>query len=52
MAFAYLIVDTKLTDPTSYEKYKELAKPIVENFGGKYLARGGEIYIDQDELGF
>ena len=50
MAFAYLIVDTKLTDPSSYEKYKELAKPIVENFGGKYLARGGEIYIDQDEL--
>ena len=50
MALAYLIVDTKLTKPESYEEYKKLAKPIVESFGGEYLARGGELHVDQDDL--
>lgn len=50
MACAYLIVDTKLTDPESYEKYKELAKPLIENFGGEYLVRGGKLHIEQDDL--
>ena len=50
MAPAYLIVDTKIREPESYEDYKKLAKPIVESFGGEYLARGGELHIDQDDL--
>ena len=38
---AYLVVDSQLTDPEHYEQYKLRAKPIVEQFGGEYLARGG-----------
>ena len=50
MASAYLIVDTMIKDPIRYEEYKKLAKPIIESFGGEYLARGGELYSDQTDL--
>ena len=50
MASAYLIVDTKIRDAARYEEYKNLAKPIIERFGGEYLARGGELYSDQCDL--
>lgn len=47
---AYVIVDTKIKDHEIYEKYKALAKPIAEKFGGEYLTRGGELYVEQNEL--
>ena len=45
----FLIVDTELTDPNLYETYKEKAKPIVEKFGGEYLARGGELTLKETD---
>ncbi len=47
---AFIIVDTKINNPTAYEEYKKLAKPIVEKYGGKYLARGGAIDVIEDSL--
>lgn len=47
---AYLVVDTDLTDPEHYEQYKLRAKPIVEQFGGEYLARGGAIDFKETDL--
>ena len=47
---AYLIVDTKIKDVESYEKYKLYARPIVESFGGEYLARGGKNTTPENEL--
>lgn len=47
---AYLVVDTDLTDATRYEDYKRLAKPIVEQHGGRYLARGGDITRKETDL--
>ena len=38
---AYLVVDTLLDNPELYEQYKLKAKPLVEQYGGEYLARGG-----------
>jgi len=38
---AYVIVDIEVTDPAGYEEYKKLAPPIVAQYGGKYIARGG-----------
>ena len=46
----YLIVDTQLTQPELYETYKVQAKPIVEKFGGEYLARGGELTLKETDL--
>ena len=47
---AFLIVDTKIHDEQAYEEYKIRAKPIVESYGGEYLARGGNTTVSEDEL--
>ena len=47
---AYLVVDCHLTDPEQYESYKLKAKPIVEKFGGEYLARGGATSVKESDL--
>lgn len=47
---AYLIADTDVHDPVSYEQYKALARPIAEKFGGEYLVRGGALRVDDNDL--
>ena len=47
---AWLIVDTKITNPEAYEKYKALAGPMVAKHGGTYRARGGELDVVEDDL--
>ena len=46
----YLIVDTLLEKPELYEEYKLKAKPLVERFGGEYLARGGDLTLRETDL--
>ncbi len=47
---AYLLVDTLLDNPERYEDYKVVARPIVEKYGGEYLARGGEMRVKESDL--
>ena len=47
---AYMIVDTQVENPDEYEEYKKLAKPVIESYGGTYLARGGELDISETDL--
>ena len=47
---AYLILDTVIDDPATYDVYKGKVVPIVASFGGEYLIRGGEMQVEQDEL--
>ena len=47
---AYLVVDTDITKPELYDLYKQKAKPLVEKYGGEYLARGGKLSIKEDSL--
>jgi uncharacterized protein (DUF1330 family) len=42
---AYLLVDCKVTNPTQYEQYKKLAQAAVAQYGGRYIARGGETVV-------
>ncbi len=37
----YVVVDITVTDPATYDRYKELAPPAIGAYGGRYLARGG-----------
>ena len=46
----YMVVDTKIKNPEAYEEYKIKAKPIVESYGGEYLARGGYTSVPENEL--
>ena len=50
MPAAYIIVDTLITNDEEMEKYKLLAKPLVEIFGGEYLARGGQLVVKESQL--
>jgi uncharacterized protein (DUF1330 family) len=47
---AYLIVDTLLENADLYEQYKLKAKPLIEKFGGEYLARGGRMTLRETDL--
>ena len=47
---AYLVVDTSLTNPELYEQYKLKAKPMLEKYGGEYLARGGKLSVMEHDL--
>lgn len=47
---ALLIADTRVHDAEEYERYKALARPLAEQFGGEYLARGGEMRVDDEDL--
>jgi uncharacterized protein (DUF1330 family) len=37
----YLILHGEVTDPDGYEEYKAGATPVLAEYGGRYLARGG-----------
>lgn len=40
---AYVINDMEITDPQRFEEYKRLSPPTVAAYGGRFLARGGEL---------
>jgi uncharacterized protein (DUF1330 family) len=46
---AYLISTIEIPDPAAYEEYRKLVAPVLQKFGGKFLARGGKIdYLEGD----
>ncbi len=40
---AYAIVMVRVDDPETYKEYASRTPPIVKKYGGKFLARGGEV---------
>jgi len=40
---AYIISDTTPLDPAAWEEYVKLAPATIKQYGGRYLARGGDI---------
>lgn len=38
---AYVIVDVNVTDSQQYDEYRALSGASVEQYGGRFLARGG-----------
>lgn len=47
---AYLVVDTAIENAEEYERYKALALPIAESFGGVYRVRGGDMEVLETDL--
>lgn len=41
----YVIADVDVTDPELFAEYGKLVSATVEQYGGKYLARGGEVVV-------
>ena len=40
---AYVIVDLEITDPHSFETYKQMVPGTIEKYGGRYIVRGGKV---------
>lgn len=40
---AYVIAEVDVKDPAAYEEYKALAAASIALYGGRYVARGGEV---------
>ena len=38
-----MIIDVQVLDRDTYKEYVGKARPLVEKFGGRYLARGGGV---------
>ena len=41
---AYLIAEIEVTDPETYEEYRRQVAPTVEQYGGRFLVRGGAVH--------
>ncbi len=39
---AYILLDIEVHDAAGYEEYKKLAPASIEQYGGKYIVRGGK----------
>lgn len=40
---AFMIARVNVTDMNQYKEYTKLTPAIIEKFGGKFVARGGEV---------
>lgn len=38
---AYVLVEVEVTDPATYEEYKQLTPASLVAYGGKFIVRGG-----------
>jgi uncharacterized protein (DUF1330 family) len=38
---AYVIVEIEVTDPEMYDKFKARIPGVIEQYGGRYIVRGG-----------
>lgn len=46
---AYMIARINVTDMEQYQKYTGVTPAIVEKYGGKFIARGGELITLEGE---
>jgi uncharacterized protein (DUF1330 family) len=42
---AYVIVESNITDPEQYDKYKAASPGTIAASGGRFLVRGGELAV-------
>ncbi len=45
----YVIADVDVTDPELFAEYRKLVSATVEQYGGKYLVRGGEFVVAEGD---
>ncbi len=39
---AYIVADIEITDPEEYQTYAKQVPPTLQQYGGKFLVRGGQ----------
>ena len=46
---AYIHGEIEITDPATYEQYRQQVPAIIAAYGGRYLVRGGEAALLEGE---
>ena len=41
----YVIVDLEVRDPQTYDEYRKGVQPTLDQYGGKFLVRGGKYEV-------
>jgi uncharacterized protein (DUF1330 family) len=49
---AYLIANITITDPERFLTYRTQVPKVIEQYGGRYLVRGGTVHPLEDDVGF
>ncbi len=42
---AYVIANLEVIDPEGFQEYRKRVGPIIEQYGGRYLVRGGNYEV-------
>ena len=42
---AYVVMDVEIFDIEQYMQFMQRVRPLIEQWGGRYLARGGEFRV-------
>lgn len=42
---AFVIANVTVTDPVRYQDYRKLVPASIEKFGGRFIARGGQVEV-------
>ena len=42
---AYVLANITITDPLGYEEYKRLVGPTLQEYGGRFVVRGGAVDV-------
>lgn len=48
---AYIIGNITVTDPEGYGRYRDQVAPVIAQYGGRYLVRGGVVRPAEGDLG-
>jgi uncharacterized protein (DUF1330 family) len=51
MAKAYVLANIEVHDPETNARYRERARPIVEQYGGRYIIRGPKVEALEGDFG-
>lgn len=46
---ALIIAQLTITDPLAFEEYRAAVPPVIAQYGGRYLVRGGAIEVLEGE---
>ena len=47
---AYVIVDVQVHNEEGYAAYRQLSGPTVEQYGGRFIMRGGVVEVAKSEI--
>jgi uncharacterized protein (DUF1330 family) len=48
---AYLIANITITDPKRFPEYREKVAPVLAQYGGRFLVRGGAVHKLEGDIG-